>query len=352
MDRRSFILGTVSSAACLLAPTAVPQTELAASTSRQSSKVAIVPTLSGDIACNELGMTLMHEHVLFGKIPEDLRSASVDIAVHLLNEAGRVGIDTLVDLTPVRDIQLYQRIANRTSVKILVSTGFYLQSHTPDWQQKFSQCQMEDHMMREVTEGIEETKIRAGMIKLAGSGTPLTDWEKMTFLAAARVHSSTGISIQTHAVCGAREQFDLLVKAGVDPHQIILSHIETVSGWAGRNREQMAEHLLAIAKDGGNLLFNNFGCDFYTPPFTIVYLLRFLIDKGYSHRVFASVDCNWEWKDNRQVYEAEDVSPEAAKRTYAYMITDVLPQYLKFGMSKKEWEVFLVQNPRKFFCRS
>jgi predicted metal-dependent phosphotriesterase family hydrolase len=294
----------------------------------------------------------MHEHVLFGNIPGDLRSASADIAVHLLNEASRVGIDTIVDLTPVRDIVLYQQIAGQTPVKIIVSTGFYLQSHTPEWQQKFSERQMEEHMIREVTEGIEETKIHAGIIKLAGGGIPLTDWEKMTFRAAARVHQSTKIPIQTHAVCGSREQFDLLAQSGVDPHQIILSHVETVSGWEGRNREQMAEYLLAIAKEGGNLLFNNFGCDFYTPPLTLVYLLRSLFEKGFGHRVFGSVDCNWEWKNRRQVYEAEDVSPEAAKRTYAYMITDVVPQYLKFGMSKKEWDILLVRNPRQFFSRS
>jgi len=53
----------------------------------------------------------MHEHLLFFSgprldnpgytpIPEDLRSETVDFVVSLLSDAARVGIDTIVDLTP------------------------------------------------------------------------------------------------------------------------------------------------------------------------------------------------------------------------------------------------------------
>jgi hypothetical protein len=46
--------------------------------------------------------------------------------------------------------------------------------------------QMEQRMWREVAEGIDETKTRAGIIKKVASGnTPYSDWEKKTHQAAA-----------------------------------------------------------------------------------------------------------------------------------------------------------------------
>ena len=106
------------------------------------NKNKFVPTLTGEIACNKLGTTLMHEHVLwfsgprledpgYTPIPDDLQSDTVDFAVSLLNDAARVGIDTVVDLTPFRPLDLYKRIAERTTVKIVPSTGFYRRAKIP-----------------------------------------------------------------------------------------------------------------------------------------------------------------------------------------------------------------------------
>jgi len=43
----------------------------------------------------------MQEHVLAHDVPEDKYAVSIDMAVQWLNDAARVGIDTLVELTPV-----------------------------------------------------------------------------------------------------------------------------------------------------------------------------------------------------------------------------------------------------------
>ena len=74
-------------------------------------KAQMVPTVTGPFRCDSLGTTLMHEHVLssvgprtedqgYVPIPDDKREESVDFAASLLNDAGRVGINTLVDLLP------------------------------------------------------------------------------------------------------------------------------------------------------------------------------------------------------------------------------------------------------------
>ena len=122
----------------------------------------------------------MHEHILwfagpmeenagYTPIPDELLSETIDFAVSLLNDAARVGIDTIVDLTPFRPIDLYEQIAKRTPVKIIASTGFYRRSKMPKWLADMEdEKQMEERMLKEVKEGIEGTKIRAGIIKVAG----------------------------------------------------------------------------------------------------------------------------------------------------------------------------------------
>jgi len=285
-------------------------------------------------------------------ITGDLRSETVDFVVSLLKDASRVGIDTIVDLTPHRPMDLYQQIAKQLPVRIVPSTGFYRREKIPKQLADMDdEGRMEEYMLREVTEGMGGTKIRAGIIKIAGEGTPLSDWEKKVFRAAARVQKYTGVPIATHDGASAREQFDFLLQAGVNPRQLVLSHVDT--GRRGRPREQLAKELLSIAKEGCCLEVDTFGQGFYAPWADLVFYLRFVCDAGFTHRIFISMDCNWHWVDGKRVFEGAEASyfdPNASKRTYAYMMTDAVPALLKSGFSKKEIDTFLVENPRRFFC--
>lgn len=347
LTRRSFLQSAAASSCLLLSGATVFAAEAA---QPRDEKDISVPTLTGLVDCKKLGTTLVHEHILYGTTPGDKRTETVEFVTKLLADAAQVGIRTIVDLSPYRDIHLYQEIAKRSTVNLIVSAGFYLYGRTPKPLQEMSEPQMEERMRREVAEGIEDTKIRAGIIKVSGEKSPLTDWEKATFRAAARVQKTTGAPIGTHAIFEPREQFDLLVKSGADPTRVFLSHTEAEFAWKGKTVKQMAEYLLSIAREGGSMLFNNFGFEFDTPWPDLVYLIRYLCDKGFSNRVLISIDCNWEWKNGRIVFEAEEAHPETAKRTYSYMMTDAMPALRKAGFSAGEIEVFLVANPRRFFC--
>jgi phosphotriesterase-related protein len=281
-----------------------------------------------------------------------LRSGTVDFAASLLNDAVRVGIATLVDLTPHRPLDLYEQIAKRTTLRIVPSTGFYRRAKIPEWMAEIEdEKKMEDLMLKDVTEGIGKTKIRAGIIKIASEGSPLTDWEKKVFRAAARVQVATDVPIATHDGANAREQFDLLVQTGAKPRRVFLSHVDTMLH--GRTREQVRDMLVSIAKDGGYMEVDTFGQEFYTKWVDLVYFLRSLCDAGYANRIFVSIDCNWHWADGEKVFEGAEapyLDPNASKRTYAYMMTDAVPMLHKTGFSKKEIDSFLVDNPRGFFC--
>src|SRR5258708_14535883 len=98
--------------------------------------MASIPTVNGPIDTAQLGVTLMHEHifVLDTEIrqnypgewgDEDQRIAG---AVARLNELKSRGVDTVVDLTVIglgRYIPRIQKIAERTSINIIVATGIY-----------------------------------------------------------------------------------------------------------------------------------------------------------------------------------------------------------------------------------
>ena len=71
--------------------------------------------MKGDIDTKKFGTTLIHEHILFGNIPGEKRVESIDFAIKMIKDAERVGISTLADLSPNRDIQLYQSIAEGIS---------------------------------------------------------------------------------------------------------------------------------------------------------------------------------------------------------------------------------------------
>lgn len=321
----------------------------------------MVPTLTGPVSCDALGTTLIHEHVLwfggpglqhlgYSPIPEALRSESVDFAVSLLNDAAGAGIKTLVDLTPHRPIDLYQQIAGRTSIQIIPSTGFYRRAKIPKpLAEMEDEKLMEERMRRDVTEGIDGTRIRAGIIKVASEGSPLTDWEKKVFRATGRVQAATHVNIATHAgPTSGPEQHDVLVRAGADPRRIMLSHMDV--GTASRTERLKA--LLPLLKQGTYFEVDTFGQDFYTPWSDLTTFLRFFCDAGFADRLFISIDCNWHWENGVKLFEGAEApnrDPNASKRTYAYMMTAAVPRLLDSGFSKKEIDTFLVENPRRFF---
>ncbi len=308
-----------------------------------------IPTMTGELSTENFGVTLIHEHLLFGNIPIEKESESIDFTVQMLKDAERVGINTIVDLSPTRDIRLYQKIASQVSVNLIVSTGSYIERLMPDVIKNMSAEQYKSHLRQELAKGIQGTDIRAGIIKVAANQTPLSDWEKMVFKAAAEVQQELKVPIATHAIYNPGEQFDWLVKNGADPTKLFFSHTEAKFGWGGQTREDIGQQLLRIARSGGHMLFNNFGYAFDTPWEDLVYLIRILCDNGLREKVLTSADTYWHWKNGRMVVNVDDVHPETRDKTYAYMITDAVPALLKSGFSARDVHAFLVENPAKFF---
>jgi phosphotriesterase-related protein len=314
--------------------------------------MANVQTVRGPLDHTQLGCTLIHEHILF-QYDDSRRNQSIDFQVKMLADGLAHGIKTYVELTPIRRIDWFMEINNQVDVNIVASTGYYVQQLTRPPLASLSEEQMTQRMVNELTVGIDSLPVRAGIIKVAGNKPQLTPWEIQVFTAAAKAQRKTGACIATHACAGSREQADVLLRAGADLNRVFFSHVEAEFGWEGRTVKEEALYLEKIARQGGSLLFNNFGFEWDTPWADMVYLFKHLCDAGLQEKILISMDTNWTWnKAGKIEFEAEADHPGAERRIYSYMITDAVPAFLAAGFTQADIDTFLVTNPSKFFSRS
>ena len=174
-----------------------------------------VNTVTGPVSPDDLGITLMHEHILFGYpgwegdqtiAPFDYQ-AIAENSVKLLEQLKSFGLKTYVDATPLdgsRCPEIYKEISEKTGVNIICSTGYYYEGEGSSAYWKFRSTlgdvkeEIYELFMKEITEGIRDTGIKAGVVKVGSSKDTITDYEKLMFQVAARVQKDTGVPIITH----------------------------------------------------------------------------------------------------------------------------------------------------------
>jgi phosphotriesterase-related protein len=316
-----------------------------------------VATVRGPVDSADLGVTLIHEHLCFAAPPE-WRQKAFDYQVELARAAVAVGVETIVDLTPVPDVASVLELQERVpALHLVLSTGAYLQG--APWTAAVADLDeeaMARRMLRNLTEGyegFEDTGVRAGIIKVASNTPQLTDWEKKNFRAAARVQQEAGVPIAFHSCSGCREQMAYVRRHGANIAATFYSHIEAEFGWEGRTREEEAAYLAEVCEAGGALQFNNFDFEFDTPLEDFVFLLNHLEDRGVGDRLLISIDANWELDDEGRIWhEAQRKHPECGRRTYAYAVTDAVPMLMRSGVSLQRVSRYLIDNPRGLFERA
>ena len=315
--------------------------------------MASIPTVRGPIDSSELGVTLMHEHLFF-QAGEKHRQKSFEYQVELARRAVEVGVNTMVDCGPYPEIERIVALSEKTpELNLILSTGAYLEGHTPEDVKRLDEDGMVERMGRHIAlgyEGFEKTGIKAGVIKVAGSRSRRTEWEKKNFRAAARAQREFRVPIVTHACAGAREQMELLGSCGAYIPATFYSHIEAKFGWDGRTVDQQAEYLRDVAEAGGYLQFNNFDFEFDTPFGEMMFLIDYLEEHGCGEKIFISIDCNFSMDDDGRVWhEAQKEHPETGKRTHAYAITHAIPMMMASGVSLQRINKYFMENPRRYF---
>jgi phosphotriesterase-related protein len=318
-----------------------------------------IQSVTGPVAPEKLGRTLMHEHVLIAYPgweadwirPGASRKEMITVASDKLEEMKAEGITAMIDPCPVdlgRDIELIAEVAQRARFTIVAATGLYheFEGGSPHWKSRaaFGGPQhdaMAELFIKELTDGVGKSGIRPGIIKIATSAGVITDYEKVVLTAAAKASIATGAPITSHTDRGTMgpEQQKFLTDLGVPAHRIIIGHCCGTSDH---------DYHMKIVRGGSYLGFDRFGLDVIHPDTERVASLVKLIKKGATSRVVVSHDTVWCWRgepiDQKVLAEMEKTW------TPSHFTRRIVPRLLEGGASKDDIETLLVENPRRFFA--
>ena len=194
----------------------------------------IVQTVRGPLDASKLGFTLPHEHICVSSAgfwrewPEFFggRAAFIAKVVEKLKAAKREGVDTIVDVTPAdvgRDVRLLEEVSRKSGVNIVACTGHWLfpsLSMSPRTVEELT-----DFFVLEIERGIEDTGIKAGVIKVATDEEGVTPFLEKALRAAARASKATGIPVTTHTNAAERtaeKQAAIFEEEKLDPASVCL----------------------------------------------------------------------------------------------------------------------------------
>jgi phosphotriesterase-related protein len=315
-----------------------------------------VQTVRGPIDTSALGTTLMHEHVFVlstevqQNYPAEWGSEDdrVADAVGKLRALEAMGVDTLVDPTVIglgRYIPRIQRINDEVDINIVAATGvytydrvpFYFQHRGPGLASSMPEPMVE-MFVRDITEGIAGTGVRAAFLKCAIDEPGLTAGVERVMRAVAKAHRETGAPITVHTHPGTKTGsavHRLLGEEGVDPSRVVLGHSGDIND---------GDHLQELADAGFLLGMDRFGIDVISPFERRVEIVAELCRRGYADSMVLSHDasCYIDWIDPAAL-------PMLPNWNYTHIHRDVLPALREAGVTDDQIEAMLVGNPRRYF---
>ncbi len=317
-----------------------------------------VHTVTGPISPDDLGKTLMHEHLLIGYPgaeadtinPGPSRTERIARCVDRIAEMQDLGFRSLLDPCPSdlgRDVELTAAVAQKTGFQIICATGLYKQAEGgyPYWhaRQTFGPTvdAMAEIFIKEITQGIGTTGIRAGIIKVATGPGEMTEYERGVFEAAAKASAETGAPITTHTDQGTIGdlQQQVLTNGGAPAHRVIIGHSCGTSDH---------DYHMRIARGGSYLGFDRFGLDMLHPDEQRIASLTRLINSGAGDRVVVSHDSVWCWRGQPFPTAVEEAMVEQWNPSHFSL--RIVPRLKDRGVTDEQIDALLIDNPRRFFA--
>ncbi|HSZ40771.1 MAG TPA: phosphotriesterase-related protein [Trebonia sp.] len=311
----------------------------------------LVQTVRGPVPAESLGRVLMHEHVFVltadvqQNYPDEWgdEDARVADAVGKLRELPGSGIGTIVDVTVIgqgRDIHRIERIASQVpGLNIVAATGIYTFDEVPLFFSRRPSRTMTDFFIRDITEGIAGTSIKAGMLKCAVDEKGLTRGTERVLRAVAAAHRETGtpVTIHTHAAGQhGRAILGVLRQEGADLSRVILGH-------SGDSKDP--DYLREMADSGLILGMDRFGIDSFATFAERADLVVELCRRGLAGQLVLSHDCSCylDWF-------APGVLDNLKDWHYLHISQRVLPYLRDHGVTEDEIDTMLVRTPRRILA--
>jgi predicted metal-dependent phosphotriesterase family hydrolase len=330
-----------------------------------------IQTILGPIQPEALGLTLMHEHLLPrpqipsppDKPPFSPRIAIADVIRELTHARDTYGLRSVVDCTPRRSPQELEDMAalsRETGLNIIVATGCMKEQYyhpargnmSSFWAYQMTPDRVADVIADELTNGINGTPYRAGIIKVGTSKQRISEPEERLFRGAARAHLRTGAPITTHATLGTMgpEQAQIFLEEGADLRRVVIGHSDLNGNPAYHE---------GILRRGATVGFDTIGKQRfdYTRSDTAGYhryefekeqyfvsdqvrmqTLLELIRRGYAGQIIVSSDMGSEIDQNPDTLAAWG---------YSFVLGRFLPEARARGLTEADQHRLLVDNPRR-----
>lgn len=302
-----------------------------------------IRTLLGDIPASHLGATACHEHLIW-TVPEpyadedpDLGFDSVTAAASEMRSFKSAGGNALVEMTTAeigRSPSDLLQISRQTEIHVIAASGHHKDKFSAETLKGKSIDEIAEGIIKDITVGMDNTALRAGIIKAATSLNTASESEKRVIQAAGISHRATGAPVGTHTEAGtfALEQVEMLLEVGVAPEKLLVGHLD---------RGLEAQTYLDLAKKGVYLGFDQIGKSKYWPDAERINLIKMLVETGYS----------------RQILLSTDSARKSAWHTYnsrtdgiAHLFLHFIPALRSAGVGDDVIQRLMIENPARFLA--
>jgi len=312
--------------------------------------VATINSVSGPIDTADLGFTLMHEHIIVQSpgvkenFPVFDRPKEIESAVRQLKDVQSRGVKTLVDLTVSdwRDMPLVQEVVAGSGMQVIVATGIYWE--VPHYFRADSGRSIEsiaELFAGDITDGIMDTGVRAGIIKCATDEPGVTPDVERILRASAKAHRATGVPISTHTHAATEvglKQQDVFESEGVDLSRVVIGH----SG----DSEDIG-YLTKLIERGSYIGMDRFGIEIYQATAKRVATVAKMCELGHAEKMVLSHDaaCYFNWA------EPSVIERFVPNWHFNHIPDDILPALRAAAVSEEQITMMTVDNPRRIFER-
>lgn len=310
------------------------------------SRERTVITVTGEIPASQMGATLPHEHALVDFVPYDSIAPGRwdrDTVVAKLHpyfaELKKHKISTFVEATPEflgRDPQMLALLSEKSGIRILTNTGWYAadkERHLPADFDALTAEEISRHWIGEARNGIGNTGIRPGFIKIGINNKVLSARDRKLVEAACLTHQATGLAIMSHTGPGepALAQLKMLADRGISGHAFI---------WTHAYRESSEAVFMEIYRTGAWIALDAIRAGKSADH--ILEVLKMLKNHGALDRVLLSHDAGW----------YDPAKPGGGTiRPYTDLFEVLLPALRKEGFTDADFEQMMVKNPAAAFAR-
>lgn len=309
-----------------------------------------VETVTGQAAPEELGFTLMHEHLYLGGWNNRISDPEwydeedgMAMITGVLEDAKAAGVTTLVDCTTMnmgRDIHILEEASKRTGVQIIAASGCMMD--VSNWAQRIPVENLTKTIIREITEGVQGTSIKCGVIK-TGIENQLDKVTEKLLAACGKAQAETGVPIITHCRPAGHEfglmQQDIFEAQGADLSKVVIGHY--------RNGDSL-EYAEKVMRRGSCIAIDQMNFNAHQLEHNLQVIPE-LIGRGWAKQLILSHDAvivfnHSAWRDyDHRTYI--NYAPDS----YSYIIRVVIPALKERGVSEEDIRTIFVENPKRLF---